>query len=40
VRGVPFFVIDGRFGVSGAQSVEAFLDALSRASRRQPAHHS
>jgi len=33
VRGVPFFVIDGRYGVSGAQSVEAFSDALARASK-------
>ncbi|RKT53866.1 DsbA family oxidoreductase [Saccharothrix australiensis] len=26
--GVPFFVLDGRYGVSGAQSVEAFAEAL------------
>lgn len=32
-RGVPFFVIDGRYGVSGAQSVEVFSQALARASR-------
>jgi predicted DsbA family dithiol-disulfide isomerase len=31
VRGVPFFVIDGRYGVSGAQSVEVFSQALARA---------
>ena len=31
-RGVPFFVIDGRFGVSGAQTVEVFSSALLRAS--------
>lgn len=31
VRGVPFFVIDGRFGVSGAQSAETFGEALARA---------
>ena len=31
-RGVPFFVIDGRFGVSGAQPVEVFVEALTRAS--------
>jgi len=37
VRGVPFFVIDGRYGVSGAQSVEMFSQALARAhSRPQP----
>jgi predicted DsbA family dithiol-disulfide isomerase len=31
VNGVPFFVLDGRYGVSGAQSVEVFADALARA---------
>jgi predicted DsbA family dithiol-disulfide isomerase len=31
-RGVPFFVIDRRFGVSGAQPVEVFVEALTRAS--------
>jgi len=29
-RGVPFFVIDGRYGVSGAQSVDTFANALQR----------
>ena len=29
--GVPFFVLDGRYGVSGAQSVDVFADALARA---------
>ena len=29
-RGVPFFVIDGRYGVSGAQSVDTFANALER----------
>jgi predicted DsbA family dithiol-disulfide isomerase len=29
--GVPFFVIDRRYGVSGAQAVEVFSGALSRA---------
>ena len=32
VTGVPFFVFDRRFGVSGAQAVEVFADVLSRAS--------
>ena len=32
-NGVPFFVLDGRYGVSGAQSVEVFTDALARAAR-------
>jgi predicted DsbA family dithiol-disulfide isomerase len=31
VTGVPFFVIDGRYGVSGAQSVDVFVEALNRA---------
>jgi len=30
-NGVPFFVIDGRFGVSGAQAAGVFVDALTRA---------
>jgi predicted DsbA family dithiol-disulfide isomerase len=29
--GVPFFVIDGRFGVSGAQAADVFAAALDRA---------
>lgn len=28
ISGVPFFVIDGKYGVSGAQSPEAFTQAL------------
>jgi predicted DsbA family dithiol-disulfide isomerase len=36
-NGVPFFVIDGRYGVSGAQSVEVFSAALARASKRPQA---
>ncbi|HWV27153.1 MAG TPA: DsbA family protein, partial [Aeromicrobium sp.] len=32
IGGVPFFVIDGRYGVSGAQQPEVFLQALTRAS--------
>jgi predicted DsbA family dithiol-disulfide isomerase len=31
VRGVPFFVFDNRYGVSGAQSPEAFLQTLEKA---------
>ncbi len=30
-RGVPFFVLDRRFGISGAQPVEVFTQALERA---------
>jgi predicted DsbA family dithiol-disulfide isomerase len=28
---VPFFVIDHRFGVSGAQATDVFVDVLTRA---------
>ena len=31
VSGVPFFVIDGRYAVSGAQAVEVFTQALAHA---------
>ena len=30
IRGVPFFVLDRTYGVSGAQAAETFLDALRR----------
>jgi len=33
VRGVPFFVFDGRLAVSGAQPVEVFEQALSQAAQ-------
>ncbi|HVB04827.1 MAG TPA: DsbA family oxidoreductase [Acidimicrobiales bacterium] len=33
INGVPFFVLDGRYGVSGAQSPETFLAALETAWR-------
>lgn len=33
VHGVPFFLIDGRYGVSGAQPVEAFERILREASK-------
>ena len=32
ITGVPFFVFDGRLGVSGAQAVEVFADVLTRVS--------
>ena len=35
IRGVPFFVIDGRYGVSGAQAPEVFADALTQVSAEQ-----
>jgi predicted DsbA family dithiol-disulfide isomerase len=31
ITGVPFFVIDGRYGVSGAQPASTFLEALNKA---------
>jgi predicted DsbA family dithiol-disulfide isomerase len=31
VSGVPFFVLGGRYGVSGAQATEAFAEALTKA---------
>ncbi len=42
IQGVPFFVIDGKYGISGAQDPEAFANALSqvasdRANPEQPA---
>jgi predicted DsbA family dithiol-disulfide isomerase len=37
IRGVPFFVIDRKYGISGAQPSEVFLDALNKAwSENQP----
>lgn len=30
ISGVPFFVIDGKLGISGAQPVEVFADALNQ----------
>ena len=35
IGGVPFFVIDGRFGISGAQPSELFVRALDMASGRE-----
>ncbi|CAN5626879.1 protein disulfide isomerase FrnE [soil metagenome] len=38
ITGVPFFVLDGRYGVSGAQPPEALVEALDQAwSTRKPA---
>ena len=33
IRGVPFFVLDGKYGISGAQPAELLLEALERAWR-------
>ena len=30
INGVPFFVIDGKYGVSGAQPAEVFAQALTQ----------
>lgn len=30
ISGVPFFVIDDRYGISGAQKPEVFVDAIRR----------
>ena len=38
ITGVPFFVVDGRYGISGAQPAEVLLDVVERAwSEREPA---
>jgi predicted DsbA family dithiol-disulfide isomerase len=36
ISGVPFFVIDGRYAVSGAQSPDVFLDVLEQAWAERP----
>jgi predicted DsbA family dithiol-disulfide isomerase len=33
IRGVPFFVLDGKYGISGAQPAEVFSQALEQAWR-------
>lgn len=35
IRGVPFFVIDNKYGVSGAQSPEVFLQTLKKSWQEQ-----
>ncbi|MEI7028065.1 DsbA family oxidoreductase [Paenibacillus sp. y28] len=35
IRGVPFFVMDGRYALSGAQPAEAFLQALEQAAQKE-----
>ena len=30
IRGVPFFVLDGKYGLSGAQPPETFAEALAQ----------
>ncbi|CAN5624644.1 DsbA family protein [soil metagenome] len=37
ISGVPFYVLDGRYGVSGAQPPETFLRALERIQSERPA---
>lgn len=35
LRGVPFFVVDRKFGISGAQPVEVFIETLKKAKTDQ-----
>ena len=37
IQGVPFFVIDGKYGVSGAQAPEVFAGALTQVAAEQAA---
>jgi predicted DsbA family dithiol-disulfide isomerase len=37
ITGVPFFVIDRRYGVSGAQPADTFLQVLEQVAREQAA---
>jgi predicted DsbA family dithiol-disulfide isomerase len=39
ITGVPFFVIDGKYGVSGAQQPAVFLEAFARAAAAVPDRH-
>jgi len=36
ISGVPFFVIDGRYGISGAQPADAVLEVLDKAWSERP----
>ena len=36
ISGVPFFVVDRRYGVSGAQGADVLLDVLERARQEPP----
>jgi predicted DsbA family dithiol-disulfide isomerase len=36
IRGVPFFAIDRKYGISGAQSADHFLEALNQAWKERP----
>ena len=40
IRGVPFFAIDRKYGISGAQSADHFLSALEQAWKERPATES
>ena len=37
IRGVPFFVLDGRYAISGAQPPETFAAALAQVADEQTA---
>ena len=37
ISGVPFFVVDGKYGISGAQPAEAFVQVLTQVAEEQAA---
>ncbi len=37
IKGVPFYVFDSKYGVSGAQATEVFVEVLSKVSEESPA---
>ena len=37
IQGVPFFVVDGKYGVSGAQSAETFTQVLTKVAEERVA---
>jgi predicted DsbA family dithiol-disulfide isomerase len=36
IRGVPFFVVNRKYGISGAQPVEHFVNVLQKAQSEEP----
>ena len=37
INGVPFFVIDGKYGVSGAQDAKTFTEVLNKVAEEKVA---
>jgi predicted DsbA family dithiol-disulfide isomerase len=37
IRGVPFFVVNRKYGISGAQPIEHFVNVLQKAKSEEPA---